>query len=91
VTGALDMAGRLVGEATPDIEYCANAISPLKLFVLRLNPGASVIVPPKPFVPMTPSKKAPGSKTTADLVAIEVPVPEPLLVAVRVAVTPETS
>ena len=62
-----------------------------ELSVLRVKPAPAVAVPPKLFVPIIPSRKAPVWKETADEVEMDVPTPEPVAVTAPVVVTPETS
>jgi hypothetical protein len=79
------VAGKFVGEDTPDVEYSAND---------RDVPGAVERVNPAPAVGdtvrITPRRKAPLGKATEEDVDIEVPVPLPVAPAPLVVI-PETS
>jgi len=85
----LTVAGKVVGEDTPDVAYSA--------YDRYVREGAGERVNPAPAVTdlglgviITPRRKAPLRKATAD-VDIKVPVPLPVPVPAPVVVTPETS
>lgn len=87
------LAGKVVGEDTPDVEYSTNTVG-LGSTVEEVNPfpGAKTTPGPTEGGPrmVTARRKAPLWKLLED---VEMEVPDPLLTAVTVggATTPETS